>query len=90
MILILLFILQSLSSVLCLNCSDVRQSNGFGIYLWRHPNGGRIHWIYDKNGREWKFNLTEKNGQMDIERFDESFEYRRREVYRFSNYFVYN
>ena len=87
MITILLFILQSLSSVLCLNCSDVRQSNGFGIYVWRYSNGGRYYYIYDKNGKHWKFNLTEKNGEMEIERFDESFEYTREKVKRFSNYF---
>ena len=39
---LLLIILQSLSSVLCLNCSDVRQSNGFGIFMKRDPNGGRL------------------------------------------------
>ena len=89
MIPILLFILQSLSSVLCLNCSDVRQSNGFGIYVKRETKGGRSYYIYDKNGREWKFNLTEKNGEMDIEKFDESFGYTREKVKRFSNYYAH-
>ena len=87
MIPILLFILQSLSSVLCLNCSDVRQSNGFGIYVKRETKGDRINWIYDKNGKEWKLNLTEKNREMDIESIgNETLEYALRAMIRFSNY----
>ena len=90
MIPILLFILQSLSAVLCLNCSDVRKSKGFGIYTRRKPNGERSNWIYDKNGREWKFNLKEKNGEMVIESIGkESLDYGLRVENRFSNYFEY-
>ena len=90
MILILLFILQSLSAVLCLNCSDVRRSNGFGVYTRRKPNGERSYWIYDRNGREWKFNLKETNGRMDIESIgNESLDYGLRVVNRFSNHFEY-
>ena len=87
MIPIFLFILQSLSSVLCLNCSDVRQSNDFGIYVRREPNGSQINWIFDKNSKQWKFNLTEKNGQMEINGFDDkTYNYSKTVTNQFSNY----
>ena len=88
MIAILLLILQSLSSVFCLNCSYVRESNGMGVYVRRDKNGGHSYWVYDRDGSEWRFYLEERDGQMDINRFDDNiFSYDRRIVNRFSNYF---
>ena len=56
----------------------------------RDKNGGRSYWVYDKNGSEWEFNITEKNGQMDIDHIDDkTFSYDRTIVNRFSNYFAY-
>ena len=87
---LLLIILRSLPSVLCLNCSDVRQSNELGVYVRRHTNANRTYWVYDRNGKEWEFNITEKNGQMDIDHIDnKTFSYDRTIVNRFSNYFAY-
>ena len=90
---ILLFISLSLSlsSVLCIDCSDVEQSKEFGVYLRRDANGGRSYWVYDKNGREWQFFLNKVNRQMKIERFDDkSVSYDKRMVNRFSNYMNQN
>ena len=90
MIPILLFILQSLSSILCLSCFDVRQSKGFGIFVKREPNGVRSYWIYDRNGTQWEFNLTENNGEMEVEKFgNKSYEDSTRVVNRFSNFFQF-
>ena len=87
---LLLIILQSLSSVLCLNCSYVKESNGMGVYVRRDRNGGQSYWIYDRNGSEWQFHLEEKNGQMGIKEFeDEIFSYDRNIINRFSNYVIY-
>ena len=87
----LLIILLSLSSGLCLDCSDVKQSNGFGVHVTRDPNGKRSHWIYDKNGKEWELYLKEKNGMMDIDLFgNETFTYDRDKVNRFSNSFQFS
>ena len=84
---LLIIILQSLSSVLCLNCSDVKQSNGFGIYVKRDLNGGRSYWVYDRNGNEWQFYLKEINGQMEIDNFDlEVHHYDGNMTIRFGNY----
>ena len=89
-VILLLIILRSLSSVLCLNCSDVRQSNELGVYVRRDRNGGRSYWVYDRNGSEWRFYLEERDGQMDINRFDDNiFSDDRRIVKRFSNYLAY-
>ena len=90
MIPILLFIvLQSLSSVLCLNCSVVRQSNGLGVYVKRNWSHGRSYWLYDRNGSEWRFYLEETNGQIEMNFNDQTFIYDPRIVNRFSNYFDY-
>ena len=86
---LLLIILQSLFPIQCLNCSDVNHSNRYGVYARRDRNGGRSYWVYDRNGSEWRFHLEERNGQMDISRFDDSiFSYDQRIVNRFSNYFI--
>ena len=88
-ILLFIVLLQSLSSVLCLNCSEVRQSKRLRIYTLREekPIGSRSYWIYDINGREWQLYLTESNGQLDIDRFDnKSFKFHKDSVNRFSNY----
>ena len=90
MIAILIFIiLQSLSSVLCLNCSDVKQSNGLGVYVKRNWSHGRSYWLYDRNGSEWRFYLEESNGQIEMNFDDQTFSYDPRIVNRFSNYFDY-
>ena len=84
---LLLIILQSLSSVLCLNCSDVRQSIGFGVYTRREPNGSRSYWISNKKGSEWELYLNESNGQIDIERISDETHYDNRTgIIRFSNF----
>ena len=85
--LVLLILLQSMSSVLCLNCSNVRQSNGFGIYVRRDLNGGRSYWIYDRNGKEWEMYLKETDEQIDIDGFQgNSVAYDKQMVNRFGNY----
>ena len=85
--LVFIIILQSLSSIQCLNCSDVRQSKGFGILTKSYSNGSLSHWIYDKNGREWEFFLAERNGQIDIDGFhNKSASYDKRMNNRFGNY----
>ena len=84
---LLLIILQSVSSGLCLNCSDVMPSKGFGVYVWREPNGTRSYWIYDKNKSEWELYLNESNGQIDIERISDERRYdNRKGMIRFSNF----
>ena len=86
-IFIFIIILQSLYSVLCLNCSDVTQSNGFAIFNKRDSNGNLSHLIYDKNGKEWQFFLTDSNGTIEISGFDnESTTYDNRMNNRFGNY----
>ena len=86
-ILLFIIILQSLSSIVCLECSDVRQSKGFGIFTKRDSNGSISHWIYDKNGKEWQFFLTERNGTINIDGFDDkSVSYDKRMINRFGNY----
>ena len=85
-ILFFICILQCLSSILCLNCSNVRQTSGFGVYVKRDLNGGRSYWIYDKNGSEWEFFLTESNGQMEIKDFSNTTNsYDKRWAIRFGN-----
>ena len=70
---LLLIILQSLSSGLCLNCYEVKQTKDMGIFVRREPNGTRSYRILDWMLKEWKLYLNETNGQMDIERVsDES------------------
>ena len=84
---ILFILLQNLSSVLCLNCFDVRQSKGFGIFVRRDKNGGRSYWIYDRNGKEWEMYLKEKDEQIDIDGYeDKSVAYDEQMVNRFGNY----
>ena len=67
----LLIILRSLSSVLCLNCSDLRQSKGLGIYVRRDREGGHSYWVYDRNGSEWEMHFKETDGEMDIDGYDD-------------------
>ena len=87
MLTILLFIiLQSLSSVQSLNCSDVRQSNGFGLYVRREPNGSRSYWIHNKKGSEWELYLNETNGLIDIERISNESGHDRSVTIGFSNF----
>ena len=48
---------------------------------------GRSYWIYDKNGTEWEFSLTESNGHMEIKEFsDTTNSYDKRWAIRFGNY----
>ena len=88
-ILVSIVILHNVSSVLSLECSDVRQSKGFGILTKRTLNGGHSHWISNKNGSEWEMHLNETKEQMFIERFDEkSVLYDKRMVNRFGYYLL--
>ena len=85
--LVFIVLLQKLSSILCLNCSDVRQNNSFGILTKRDSNGSLSHWIYDKNGSEWEIFLTERDGMIEIDGFDDkSVSYDKRMINRFGNY----
>ena len=68
---LLLIILQSLSSGLCLNCLEVKQSNDLGIYVRREPNRTRSYRILDWMLKECKLYLNETNGQMNIESVSE-------------------
>ena len=86
-ILVFIVLLQSLSSILCLNCSNVRQNKRFGILTKRDSNGSLSHWIYDKKGREWEFSLIERNEMIDIDGFDDkNTSYDKRMINRFGNY----
>ena len=68
---LLLIILQSLSSGLCLNCPEVKKRNNLGVYVRREPNGTRSYLIIDRMGKEWKLYLNKTNGQIDIESVSE-------------------
>ena len=86
---LLLIILQSLSSVLCLKCTDLRQNNGLGVHVKRDEISDRSYWLYDRNGSEWRFTVEEINGKTDIDFDNKTVSYDRTIVNRFSNYFEY-
>ena len=88
-ILVFFVILKSLSSILCLNCSHVRQSNELGVYVRRDREGGHSYWVYDRNGSEWEMHLKETNGEMDIDGYDDKTVGYQGITNRFGTYFYY-
>ena len=88
-ILVFFVILQSLSSILCFNCSDVTQNNKLGVYVRRDRESRHSYWIYDRNGSEWRFYFEETNGEMDIDRYDDKTVGYQGITNRFGNYIYY-